>query len=199
MLVEITLAGRSMSFRQSSRLIRAALAACLAVVTTMPPAMGHAHAGGDRPHQHEHDGHHHSDRHHSDHSHADHGHGPSARPVIASAGWGTSEAGRFAHVHFAWLGLEVTLAWPVGAAGAGDGQADHIVVRLLDSAAQGISQVDVQSPFVASGCWAVLPAATVWSSPPSATALLRSLQTEAPATTLLCDSARHERSGVQLS
>lgn len=188
-----------MSFRQSSRLIRAALAACLAVVTTMPPAMGHAHAGGDKPHQHEHDGHQQVGHHHSEHGHAGHGHGPDARPAITSAGWGSSEAGRFAHVHFAWLGLEVTLAWPVGAAGAGDGQAEHIVVRLLDSAAQGSSQIDVPSPFVAGGAWAVLPAATGWSTPPRPTALLRSLWTEAPAATLLCDSARHERSGVQLS
>ncbi len=106
--------------------------------------------------------------------------------------------GRFAHVHFAWLGLEVTFAWPVGSSTDGNGQSEHIVVRLLDSAAQNSGQVDVQSPLATLSAMDVVQDAGRLASPPMAD-LLRSRVVEAPATSLLCDAARHERSGVLLS
>jgi hypothetical protein len=169
------------------RLLRAALAACLAVVTTMPPAMGHAHDGGDRPHQHAHD--------HDGHRHAA---SSSDHLAMVSAGWASTGGGRFAHVHFAWLGLEVTFAWPVGSSSTGDGQAEHIVVRLLDSAAQSDGQIDVQSP-PAVGAWLGSADAARGLLAVCSAELLRSVHAHAPASVLLCDAARHERSGVQLS
>ncbi|MFO0898084.1 MAG: hypothetical protein U0836_11730 [Pirellulales bacterium] len=175
-----------MSSARLPRLIRAALAACLAVVTTMPPAMGHAHAGGDRPHQHAHD-----------HDGQRHAATESQQPAIAAAGWASNGAGRFAHVHFAWLGLEVTFAWPVGSSSSGDGQAEHIVVRLLDSAAHSDGQIDVQSPLAPVGPW-LCPVNTSCGLGASCPAELRAAQTRAPASVLLCDAARHERSGVLL-
>jgi hypothetical protein len=176
-----------MSSARLPRLIRAALAACLAVLTTMPPAMGHAHDGGDRPHQHAHDD--------DGHQHAAQ---PSDRTAIISAGWASSGVGRFAHVHFAWLGLEVTFAWPVGSSSTGDGQAEHIVVRLLDSAAQNNGQIDVQSPLAVVGPW-LCPIDASCGLGATCRAELRAAHTRAPASVLLCDAARHERSGVQLS
>lgn len=169
-------------------LLRAALAACLAVVTTMPPAMGHAHAGGDRPHEHahadDHDGHRHA--------------GETEHAAILAVGWSSAGAGRFAHLHFAWLGFEVTFAWPVGSSATGEGQPEHIVVRLLDSAAQNNGPVDVQSPLTAVSFVDFVHDAGHLAAP-SLAGFLRALVASAPPTTLLCDAARHERSGVLLS
>ena len=106
--------------------------------------------------------------------------------------------GHFAHVHFAWLGLEVTFAWPVGSSTEGNGQSEHIVVRLLDSVAQNTAQVDVQSPVDTVSAMDLVQDAGRLASPPLGN-LLRALVVQAPPACLLCDAARHERSGVLLS
>jgi hypothetical protein len=169
-----------MSSPRLSCSIRIALAAVLAVVTTMPPAMGHAHEGGDRPHE---------------HGHADHAE-PAHGPAVLAAASAAGGSHRVSHVHLVWLGMHLTFAWPVSAPASGP--AEHVVVRLLDPAAPApvVAALDLAEGGWSS--WIPPVASTSIGDLPRPEAIRRALAAAPPAA-LLCDTARHERSGVQLS
>ncbi len=175
------------------------------VAGVTPPGIRHAHAEGDVAHDHQRRDHasnprperssyryhYHCDRacHHAD-CHADDGQdadrGPSADIVKQTS---------VAHVHFAWLWFDVSL--PVrdqtnSDRTSGTGDKTPCVVRLLDDcipASPNVSNVFwiiASAPAMSPGCLPFTEKLQRASGPPDFV-------------TLLCDSARHVRSGVQLT
>lgn len=149
----------------------------------VPPGQRHAHAGGDVAHDHHqqqapnhsHDGHHH---HHHDH-HATDQHGLNAD---------AAEPAAVAHVHFAWWLFDLTLPVP-DESDTDDDESVYLVRLIGDCLPTTISSpathsIDVSSP---------LPGNAVAPQSPTCRAT-----TPPPTAVLLCDVARHERSGVQL-
>ncbi len=190
-------------------LLRWLLSALLIATTTMPPGVCHAHAQGDVPHRHDRAaaGHRHV---HGDaeHSHAEHGRArPHWHDLLGRELLGRGAAIDFnrdrdardvapvrAHLHLSWLGFEFTLpasnipddsdpnrggSSPCFVRPLGDAVAD---VRLLTGTnhLSLVGAVDVLS--TAEPVCLVAPHSSKPACVPS-----------------LCDTARHERSGVQLS
>ena len=156
--------------------LRWLLSALLAAATTMPPGLCHAHARGDVPHRH--------DRLSADHRHSHrhaHAHPRDVAPPRS-------------HVHLSWLGFEFTLPAshePHKGRSPGDKLAPCFV-RPSDETAADIRSHD--------GPHSIAPveSATFFSTAD----VERPIVARAPLPAygkLLCDTARHERSGVQLS
>jgi hypothetical protein len=151
----------------------------------MPPAVQHAHALGGQPHDHDAA---HSEMHSADHRHPHpRSHHPEEQPCpVTMPTW---------HFHLTFLGFDFHL--PVGdpqnapkdGPSLPDVQSEPLV-RLFD--AEGLLKDSV-----AYGTFDGLPSPGFWSILPIAKPQPRS-QGETSTRLLLCDSARGERSGVQL-
>jgi hypothetical protein len=186
--------------------MRLVLSAVLIVTTSMPPGLGHSHAQGDEPHRHDQvsAGHRHGHGHH-------HRHGASAtvhhQHNASDRGAQSSAAGAFdldrhaknaapsrAHVHMCWLGFELTLpssSIPNDSHPAEDPSAPCFV-RLIDSVATEERPQSESSP--------IAPNNQVDSLAMAEAVCLVAPHASKPACgPSLCDTARHERSGVQLS
>jgi len=156
----------------SNRWIRL-LAAALIVTAGLSAAQRHAHSGGDRSH-----------RHHGD-----------AADIAASELAGERPTGWFAaplHMHVFLLGFQFML--PAGQESnnepAADG--DHMVVVKL--AGDNVSAASARAPADEAHLAADISASMVIATCAPAPALVQSVMN---CTAPLCDSARHERSGVQ--
>lgn len=154
------------------------LAAAVLVGSVMPPAIQHAHAGGDKTHDHW------ANKQHTPHRHSHH-HGE--RNKVAEE--------QKAHRHLHLFGFDLHL--PVNESPTTPGRGNQssgeelILVRLLDTDAAMTSQQSVERLFVT-----VPSLATI--SPETAGLTLQSDQRERSTSNPLCDSARCERSGVLL-
>jgi len=170
------------------------IAASVLLTGTVTPGMSHAHGGGCRPHEHrdqQQSAHKHS---HHGHSHAScqHPHAPSD-PRTNSAGICTTCT---RHVHISCFGWSLTLPGESGDGNSADqvsGSHGVIVVRPFDVNAAATSS---EAAFGAASGMADAGEISCFSLP----ALDRPRFSSAPiAAGPLCDTARHERSGVQLS
>jgi hypothetical protein len=165
------------------------LAALLLAPGTLPLGLAHAHPGADRPH------HHHAEDgfvdadHHDDHDdHEDHQWGEDLGPALESAS--TS------HVHFSWLGFDLTLPGPPGGGepdDPGTTATTPALIGTLDAPTGG-----TMGPLSWLAPWLLATHPFAWSGPPPAPCRPR-LRPPSNPSPPLCDSARHERSGVQLS
>jgi hypothetical protein len=177
--------------------LRVLLAAMVALATLMPEPIRHAHAGGEHPHSHDADGHVHypaddlpneADHHghaNSCHSHGDHHalNGHEAELLTAST----------SHWHYFWFGLNVTLSDPLS--GHESNEADHDAVPWIGLASN--DTVSLVPPQVSLAEFLSLDATQAFASGPT----LCIIRCNAPPQRIaapLCDTARHERSGVQL-
>ena len=175
--------------------MRVAVSAGLLTMALTPPAVRHVHAGGERQHKHPLENarsapgiaHSHTDS--GTHSH----HHPHHRAIVRRErqySWGGVD-----HCHFAWLGFEFVLPTPTSPAPS---QGDE------DRVAQEIVPVFVANDFVdgPQHARAIAAAPLVALALPSIDGLpAEAAPWIAPAgaiSNLLCDTARHERSGVQL-
>ena len=178
-------------------LLRWLLSAFLIATTTMPPGVCHAHPQGDVPHRHDRAlaGHR--------HIHGQHGHSHAHRHDSLDGGVAvdfnrdreTRDAAPVrAHMHLNWLGFEFTLpassipddsdpnrggSSPCFVRPLGDAVAD---IRLQTGTIHLLLDGAVDVLLTAEPVCLVAPHASKPASGPS-----------------LCDTARHERSGVQLS
>jgi len=174
--------------------------------SVLPPAVCHAHSGGDRGHTHgrDHaklasDDHDHAHKYGHPHTTADSRHDEHGQTAGESTQSGVGIELAAAHLHFSIAGFDYSLPLPCedGSNGpltpAGDDAAYFGIVRLTDDtitvARVGLSVVvDLSTP-------APLP----FDSSVDATAQAdRWLCARAADRTLLCDSARCKRSGVLL-
>jgi len=183
-------------------LLRWLLSALLIATTAMPPGVCHAHAQGDVPHRHDRAaaGHRHIHGHHG-HSH------PHRHDSLGcdSLGYGvavdfnrdreTRDAAPVrAHMHLSWLGFEFTL--PASSipddSDPNRGGSSPCFVRPLGDAVADIRLPTGTNHLSLGGAVDVLSTA----EPVCLVALHASKPACGPS---LCDTARHERSGVQLS
>ena len=169
------------------------LSVVLLIATTMPPAVAHIHSGSSDPHflasvdhGHEHEHAHHFGHHVNSATHPHHHRSPAAEsPDIAESDW---------HLHISFFGCEIIL--PAGSPPLRNSQdegAEPYLVQVLDS--------DATVPFACSvthwAKWALAPTQTFLLSP-CPPLFLSPLSHTGRNESLLCDTARHERSGVQL-
>jgi len=159
------------------------IAATLLAWSVCPPPIQHSHQGGyDLSHQ------------HGCADDKDH-----AVAACVDSHWMAEARGAIgdeaSHVHFAWFGLRLT--FPESDSPANKGESYDAVRLLFVSAGRGsVAQVNSAATF---DTWAVplllnVSAANMAAGCPMA---FRSLPPVTPHS--LCDRARHERSGVQLS
>ena len=167
--------------------LKVLLVAMLLVVGMAPPAMGHRHAGGHVPHghrsadqedahAHDHDGHHHH-----------HDHGAANESVAFDGGW---------HLHFAWLGIELTLPQRgTSPDESNPGTSDHeVIVSLLDESSMS-SPVGIELSDAHLAQLLPAEAERVYDSSLPETLRRSDLGRHE---SLLCDAARLERTGVRL-
>jgi hypothetical protein len=169
------------------------LAAAVLVGTVLPPAIRHAHEGGSDL-SHRHDGSHGS---HGDHksqaAHTDHAGHLSCDPSFASVRGACADSVQ--HFHFQWLGLQLMLPDDgTPSKDHGDRPGPGLVFvpagREMTTFAAHANQSGVRT--FAPLFQGVLPDEPVNS-------LTTASSSDSVTTTLLCDRARHERSGVQLT
>ncbi len=191
--------------RQSLAIV---LSAAVLATAMLPPAVCHTHQGGDVQHAHSatdtHSHAHHSD---SSDSHAashhasgdcDHSHERTADHVVKQAddhAHGLEPA--VAHRHLLIAGFDFTIPQPAGdGPGRGDGESssDRIAVVRLTEDAFVVQSVEPASPFALAGCFD----SSIADLSDANRSALRSLLEAAGDRSLLCDSARFERSGVLL-
>lgn len=160
------------------------LAATVLLGGLMPPAVQHAHAGGDRAHKH----------HRIIADASVDVHGPSHSHRHASGEHSHAADGITAHSHRVLFGFDACL--PLGEhqdvpdGSDVDGQ-QVTLARLLDSQIVSLSAPTMKWLFIS------LPSLKAFSTDSIAVPGLRSSRSEL-ASLPLCDSARGERSGVQL-
>jgi hypothetical protein len=170
---------------------RLSLAIAVLLASGGTPGVCHAHADGDRSHDHSPvKAHLHR---HGRHQHA-HSHAGSAQPNVQRVKPTYTLAGT-RHVHFSWFGLSFTFpSQPQDeSADSASGSTELAIVRSLDvtdlakpdSAAFDLV-VLAMAALQNAGCGISEPALPQFASTPVRAASL-------------CDTARHERSGVQLS
>ena len=160
------------------------LAAVVLAVNAAPPVLRHAHGDGDRPHQHQR----HSlpsiaDRIAHEH-HGGHVHG-------ASPAWMAAEAAR---THLLWFGWVFSLPLPTVPVEEG--------ITGFDSVAVLARLVEIQVPVQSTSTWhrAHLLAVVADTQINSIAAVPPPPQpAPRPFQPFLCDSARHERTGVLLA
>jgi hypothetical protein len=178
-------------------LLRWLLSALLIATTTMPPGVCHAHAQGDVPHRHDRAaaGHRHM---HGQHIHS-HPHRHDSLDGGVAVDFNRDRDARdvapvLAHMHLSWLGFEFTLpasSIPDDSDPNRGGSAPCFVRPLGDDVAEIRLQTDANQMTLVGAADVLLAAKPVCLIAPHAFK---------PAhCTLLCDTARHERSGVQLS
>jgi hypothetical protein len=152
------------------------LAITVLAAAVAPPSFQHAHVDGDAPHDHEH-GHSHVRIHDQGHRHQE-----------------SVTAAQIAHVHWSFLMFDLTwpapLEDPSQPVGGSDSEAPFVAGRPVKSAIADVRDASPrwdlanQAALVPIEC----PAAKVAGKPP-----------DLPSSgNLLCDTARHERSGAQL-
>lgn len=160
----------------------------------MPPGLRHAHADADRPHRH-HLG---SDGHalHADHPHDQDHHVLRHDPDRLELEIDALPDSRL-HVHLGWFGFELTLPAPGGPDGGSErevspGDERAALIRLVEERVPDPSRtqhwIDDLILALYLPCLGDVPASIQgpFPSPP-------------PISPPLCDAARHERSGVQLT
>jgi hypothetical protein len=177
---------RVMQNRHPIRL-RSCLAAMVLFGSVAPPACEHSHAGGQAPHRHgAADGHDHDHAHHTE-AHAvalNHSHNDDLQ----------LDAAPTLHAH--WSFLIFDLSWPVDEKDGRRPQPDELLdqalaqVRSAGAPTNNLADSAFLLPFVAMKSWAAHCVCDV--KPARLQPLYQSLRH------LLCDAARHERSGVQL-
>jgi hypothetical protein len=172
--------------------VRLVLSAALLASAGATPGIQHSHEGGNRPHHHtakvEHS-HSHS-YHHHEHSHHEHSHVAAA--PIREAAFEISNC--FRHLHVFWLGMELTFpspASPNDQNSASDGRTQFVATSLLGNSA--VSQQTHRAPDAL-----LTPIATHGPDSIVTVPISGRFSNTPAAVTPLCDTARHERSGVQL-
>lgn len=177
--------------------------------SVLPPAVCHAHSEGDQPHSHE-QGHEHADSDQHDHGHGHHHdgaavsdhhehrhHAPSEHEDEPATG-GIESAS--AHLHFSIAGFDFSLPLPSHDGSdeplspLGDNAACFGLVRLTDDTVT-VPRVDLTDLVDLSASAPLASASLVDQTQQTA----RWLCVRAVDRTLLCDSARCERSGVLLT
>ena len=155
------------------------LSAVLLLTNGWPVAIQHAHNVGSDPYHHSHGALHHGvDVHH-----------------FASIGEaGDAVSGVTEHIHMLWLGWELTIVPPKGCrpgscpSAAAVGILSPVAEKHLDNSWQGEAQA-VDSPAI-----------MIVESSPTLAQLRRCVDSHSRVSALpLCDTARHLRSGVQLT
>ncbi|MCL4207380.1 MAG: hypothetical protein KJ000_33270 [Pirellulaceae bacterium] len=174
---------------------RAALAALVLTAAVAPPALRHSHAlEDDAEAQHRHHANHHAEDGHVHHRHVHHREqGNLQRSDFRSSGASLS-AGPWEHLHFHFLGLELTL--PEREPDQGDRESHGLaVVSLLSFAQTPVLSGTAQTVLT----WQVFPPFTAVS--PEDAALLQVVVAASPPVSSppLCDRARRERSGVLIA
>jgi hypothetical protein len=146
-------------------------------------AICHAHAGGDLPHNH-----------HSQHSQHFHDHaGKALHPhTHATAEFGVQKLAP--HAHSSWFGIPVTIPLQNDSSQSEGVLSESTFSILSHCTVCSPSPLDVLAldPVPSIACTAT-PTVVLISR------IMRARQDRMPRSTLLCDTARHERSGVQLS
>jgi hypothetical protein len=184
-----------------TRPIALLLAALTLALGLLPPALGHAHDLGDRPHRHDLDHHHDHDRAHHDHRHASPDHDDAhddgqAGPHRASSPTGPA-IGRLAtaHLHIDLGAFGLTIPTPSEPPdGPGRPTPDDPAIGAADD--ETIPARIEASPFTVP--WpGSLVVARVDAAPPVLPSVLRFAAARGTSPPL-CDAARHERSGVLL-
>jgi hypothetical protein len=181
--------------------LRMLLAAMVAMATVMPEPIRHSHPGGEQSHSHDADGHvHHSanglasanvaEAEHHDHGIGRHSHGVDHGLCGSESHVLTAAA---SHWHYSWFGFNVTLPDPTAghereqddrdfAPWIGVSSNDNISLARTQASPSEFLSLDADWPDMAVPTLCII----IGAAPPQRSA--------AP----LCDSARHERSGVQL-
>jgi len=173
---------------------RALLAASVLLTGTITPGISHAHGEGSRAHEHQ------AAREHA-HKHSHYGHSHASRndqralPVVLTDSAGFC-SGCTQHVHISCFGWSFTLP-----AESKDGESDFdasgspavVIVRPLDV----MATTALSESSIGAALWAL---EAFEATDCSTSALTRPRFSCTPiAVRPLCDTARHERSGVQLS
>jgi hypothetical protein len=164
--------------------IRQCLAAIVLVGNLVPPAYEHAHAGGQTPHRHGASGAH-------SHDHDDHHERSNEHQHLYGAGFAAAPV---AHVH--WTILIFELTWPIG----NDDDRLPSADDLMDDALSGTRIAGQIRDCASSGAAAERDAignASAANCAAESAAWQRAARLKCPRA-VLCDTARHERSGVQL-
>jgi hypothetical protein len=190
-------------------LVHCMLAAVVLMGGWVPPAVQHAHAGGDRSHTHVPHGnghpHHHGDagHNHDGHDHdgpgdgCRHRHGDQSHKSICEPGGNAVRQKPVSHRHFSWLGFEFTL--PLRDAEDSERQERDWLPSVL--AVFRLGNESAESAWLAAGGSTLLgdlTAAHAFSFG-SADVICAAGLCRAPLVTgFLCDTARHDRSGVLL-
>lgn len=152
-----------------------------------PPAYRHAHAGGDIAHNHHSDS---DQRHLESHSHHGHGHSHSHPHRHQTDDLSAAEAPT-SHLHLTILGFELTLPTSEHEDDSPDSERDKmpVIVRVLDECVLAADGADRSLDHEATR--SVIVSTAVISSADSH----KHTRPTVPSV-LLCDAARHERSGV---
>ena len=181
MIVRFAIAGRLL------------VAASILLTNSGAPGVCHAHADGDRPHEHRATKHHHHKHHHHGHSHAKRDR-QSLKHAESPTVCRCSHSGR--HLHISWFGLNFTLPSPSDENESTDGShgsTQLVIVRPFDVTATA-------KPGEPSFGATLFALAAVQGADLSIQVLaLPDFSSTPIAVASLCDTARHERSGVQLS
>ncbi len=178
------------------RVIRVAVSAGLLTMALTPPAVRHVHADGDRQHRHAQD----STRFTSDlaHAHVDpgtHGHRHPHNHVESAPVEPHYSRGSVDHCHIACLGFEFVLPAPASSAPSQDDRG-HMAQELFPVfAANGFACGPQPAPAIAAAS-SFAPALPSIDGLPAKAALR--IFPAGSISNHLCDTARHERSGVQL-
>ena len=179
-----------------TNLIRWLSAVMLMTISIAPPAVAHSHAGSSDPHTVRSAGAHHKHEHacHHDHGagsatlgHVQHRHEPLPTSIVEA-----DRSGR--HLHFSVFGRELVL--PFGNPPTDSDQSnptDRVIVQLVEG--------DLIAPSPCLSLDLSIELLSMVSHPrfvPAAAFQLGCFSDTGRTESLLCDTARHERSGVQL-
>ena len=179
-------------FNIAARLL---IATSVLLVNGRTPAVCHAHAEGDRPHDHRNSKPHDHDHAHPHHSHSHAHHAPHRVPHGDSSSTSCHCTNSTRHLHFSWFGVEFTLPAPPVENESSDpfNSTEIAIVRAVDGPAMVKSNEASAGPDL--GALFSVPISQISFAP-----AVRLQHANTTATLiLLCDAARHERSGVQLS
>jgi hypothetical protein len=168
------------------------------------PAYRHTHVGGDSAHTHKvdrshhasepvgdghchHHGHGHSHAHHHAHSHHLKTH-PADEDDPRNSG-----ASQINHVHICWFGIEFTVPEPASA--PGESQEPEISLLVMPIS----SPILIGSDSGRTAAWGAMHSAVMPNALCASRCLTNRFSVKTCLANPLCDTARHERSGVQLA
>ncbi|MEX0715622.1 MAG: hypothetical protein WD066_03510 [Planctomycetaceae bacterium] len=177
--------------RRRERFLAAAFSTAMLAATIMPPAVGHAHSDGDRPHEHSVAAHDHgaeaAGHAHDHHGEAcDHSHGP-VRNVE------TAKSPPVAHRHVWFLFVEWTFPARDSQGTESDGPELPESIRISRLSDAG-AVPSAATQYLNSG----LPPALIDRLPAPATLAAQNRGERGSEALSLCDAARHECAGVLL-